>query len=267
MKKRLLFVLVLGFIAYGSTLAQTKTVTNADLEKYRQKRLQSEREYRENYEKLGFPSPEALDRERRQKQAENEETIMRRQQERLENETDFSARAYALRSEIASVEAQISYLNSLLPANQSPTGYFTGGVAPFGYARRGQSNSIWRGDATGRVFLGRNYNRYGRRGFGNVTAIPQLGNPYGYNNGGINLNVGIGFGRVRPRANLNHNAYPYARGRNQIYGYAPLVVEKYDYPQDDISAQLTALEQQRAGLYAEWQLLRENAKRAGVKID
>lgn len=63
MKKRLLFILCLIFIAVGFVSAQTarKTVTNADLEKFRQKRLANERSYRENYERLGFPSPEELE--------------------------------------------------------------------------------------------------------------------------------------------------------------------------------------------------------------
>ena len=68
MKKRLLFVLCSIFVAANLTAAQTKTVTNSDLEKYRQKRLQAERDYRENYAKLGFPSPEELERQIEQAQ-------------------------------------------------------------------------------------------------------------------------------------------------------------------------------------------------------
>ena len=49
-------------VVAASAFAQTKTVTNADLEKYRQARLAAEQELRENYEALGFPSPEELDR-------------------------------------------------------------------------------------------------------------------------------------------------------------------------------------------------------------
>ena len=63
MKKRLIFVLCSIFIAVGFVAAQTarRTVTNADLEKFRQKRLLAEKSYRENYERLGFPSPEELE--------------------------------------------------------------------------------------------------------------------------------------------------------------------------------------------------------------
>ena len=64
MKKKT--VLFLSFILSFSVLAfaQKKTVTNADLEKFRQQRLEAEKNYRENYERLGFPSPEALERKR-----------------------------------------------------------------------------------------------------------------------------------------------------------------------------------------------------------
>lgn len=54
---------MLAVLMTGTVLtvnAQTPTVTNADLEKYREKRLAAERELRENYEELGFPSPEEL---------------------------------------------------------------------------------------------------------------------------------------------------------------------------------------------------------------
>jgi hypothetical protein len=58
----------------------------------------------------------------------------------------------------------------------------------------------------------------------------------------------------------------YGRGyrRNkQFYGYyAPVVVDKYDYTQDELLVQLRSLAQARAGLYAEWKILREEANRA-----
>lgn len=50
----LLFICLL--VVVGT--AQTKTVTNDDLANYREKRLAAERELREDYVRLGFPSPE-----------------------------------------------------------------------------------------------------------------------------------------------------------------------------------------------------------------
>lgn len=277
MKKGLFFILFLNLSAISAAFAQTKTVTNADLEKFRQKRVQAEREYRENYEKLGFPSPEEMERSREQSRYEAEETIIRRKEQRMENETDFKARAANLRSEIVSIEAQINYVRSLFPINQSPTSYFTGGVAPFGYSRYGRASSVWRGDNTGRVFFGGgNFNNRAR--FGNVLPnAPQVRNFYranNYNRGvvirgrssrpignrpRVNIGIGGGFGAVNYGRHYN---YP------PNYGYyVPVVVDRSDYTQDEALNELQRLEQQLAGLYAEWNVLQEEAKKAGVKID
>jgi hypothetical protein len=53
--------------------AQIRSVTNSDIEKYRQDRLREEKEYRENYERLGMPSPEEIDRRVEESQAELEQ--------------------------------------------------------------------------------------------------------------------------------------------------------------------------------------------------
>lgn len=53
---------VLSFAAVG--FGQTRTVTNTTLEKYQQRRIAAERELRENYARLGFPSPEELEKQR-----------------------------------------------------------------------------------------------------------------------------------------------------------------------------------------------------------
>ncbi len=63
MKKAVLcFGLVISFAALG--IGQVRTVTNSTLNKFQQKRLDADRDYRDNYARLGFPSPEELDRQR-----------------------------------------------------------------------------------------------------------------------------------------------------------------------------------------------------------
>ena len=74
--KYLLFVVFIGSMA-AATAAQTRVLTNSDLEKYRLEREKSEREYRETYVKKGFPSPEELDKGRRQNEIENQEYLIR----------------------------------------------------------------------------------------------------------------------------------------------------------------------------------------------
>lgn len=70
MKKQILLSLSLVLMSAVFGFAQTtRTVTNADLEKFRQKREKNEAEYRATYKQRGMPSPEELaEREaRRQK--------------------------------------------------------------------------------------------------------------------------------------------------------------------------------------------------------
>ena len=54
------FVLVM-FASAALALGQRPTITNETLEKYRQQRLAAEKDLRENYERLGFPSPQELE--------------------------------------------------------------------------------------------------------------------------------------------------------------------------------------------------------------
>lgn len=121
-------VLLLSFMLSFSALAfgQTKTVTNADLEKFRQKRLQSEKNYRENYERLGFPSPEERERKRVADEQNLIEFSQQLEAQRLERE--------AIQSE---AENQALWLQSQLlqsrtnRSNYDSNGYFYGGYVPF----------------------------------------------------------------------------------------------------------------------------------------
>jgi len=86
MKQRSLFVVCVIFAIAGVGAAQTKSVTNADLDKYRQERLKAEQEYRENYARLGLPSPEKLARQRDENSVETEKLAAKLRTERLEKE-------------------------------------------------------------------------------------------------------------------------------------------------------------------------------------
>ncbi len=86
MKQRSLFIFCLIVGLAGFADSQTKAVTNSDLEKYRQERLKGEREYRENYARLGLPSPEELERRREQSRIEAAQLSAKLRAERLERE-------------------------------------------------------------------------------------------------------------------------------------------------------------------------------------
>lgn len=127
MKMRLLFILVLSFVAASSTFAQKRTVTNENLEKFRQKRLAAERDLRENYEKLGFPSPEELQRQIEQSRIERENLSARLRAENLERER------IDLERQIAENEARNNALQSPAqnyPVYQNDNSF---GSAPYGF--------------------------------------------------------------------------------------------------------------------------------------
>lgn len=85
--RRSLFLLLFGLaFAPFAVDAQTRTVTNADLEKFRAERLEAARQYRQNYERLGLPSPEELERRRVESAREREELSARLRAERLQRE-------------------------------------------------------------------------------------------------------------------------------------------------------------------------------------
>jgi hypothetical protein len=150
MKRNLLFfVILMTSSLVGSVAAQTKTVTNADLEKFRQQRLKAEKEYRENYDKWGMPSPEELEERRKQSAKELSETAARYRAERLEQERS--------EAEMQSFASEYNYLRSLsAPVSQyysQPNGYYypgvyysNGGNYRLSYGRRGYTQQYGPGN-------------------------------------------------------------------------------------------------------------------------
>ncbi len=83
--KILCFVCVI-FASGMTALAQTNVVTNLDLEKYRVEREKAKADYRENYARRGFPSPEELEKRNEHDRQVLSETAARLRAERLERE-------------------------------------------------------------------------------------------------------------------------------------------------------------------------------------
>lgn len=149
MKNRLWFILILVFATAFSAAAQNRTVTNADLEKFRQKRLATERDLRENYERLGFPSPEELERQIEQSRTERSELAARLRAETLEREQLNLERR---RAEIdAQIRSSQQYQTPNYQSNggdyfyNAPSGFysfpnFNYGFPNGGYYRGGQFN-------------------------------------------------------------------------------------------------------------------------------
>ena len=92
MKIRFLFLVFIILAGAMSAWAQSRTITNAGLESYRQQRLDNEKYYRENYERLGLPSPEEIDRRNEDSAKELAELSNKLRTEELERERIASQR-------------------------------------------------------------------------------------------------------------------------------------------------------------------------------
>lgn len=123
MKKRILLFTILIFSASVFTFAQTKTITNSDLEAFRQKRLAAEKDLRENYAKLGFPSPRELEKQIEQSRLEREELAAQLREERKRE----------LQNEIDALRSQNYFLGSQDKNYTRPERTYFYGVSPFFY--------------------------------------------------------------------------------------------------------------------------------------
>lgn len=116
-------VLSLTFVSAGQTTV--KSVTNADLEKYRQIRVNADREYRETYASKGLPSPEEIARRNDVKQKEMQELADKLRQEALERQrlaAEIEARRATAARNVTVVVTGSGYDGTVYSG-----GYLTGG--------------------------------------------------------------------------------------------------------------------------------------------
>ena len=119
MKLRWYLFLCIFALATSSAFSQgARTITNADLQKFREQRVQAQRDLRDNYEQLGFSSPEERARRDQEWRMESMQLSERFERERAQREAAQSAADLA--------EAQMRYLQSTPtnpPQNQQYTQY------------------------------------------------------------------------------------------------------------------------------------------------
>jgi hypothetical protein len=141
---------MLAVVSFG----QVRTVTNSTLEKFQQKRLAAERQYRENYERMGFPSPEELDRQRDADLTARIELADQLRMARLEKER--------IELERRSLDLEAARLDAELEADTIDNGFYGGYVVGYGF---GGSNFGGRGKF-------RRHSRFGRFSTGGYRATP-----------------------------------------------------------------------------------------------
>lgn len=230
--------------------ASRRELTKQDIDAARRARELSNQEYERRRLELGLPSLEESQRRTAEETRRLSEVARQSQMEEAQAEHYWRARATQLRTEIATLNAQINYVRARLaeiPESPAPGAYgFITGVAPF-YPRRHPFTRF--PDVTGNPGFMRG-NITGARVSGHITFG-------GGTRGLIQLN-----GRNAPRA--------FAR-RGQITPgiiapYVGLPYANYDYAgeRSSLISSLHELEAARAGSQARWRLLEEEARRAGA---
>jgi len=212
-----------------------KTVTNADLAAFRQRRIESERAYEQRRLQLGLPT---VAESRRRQAAEEDDYRAELRQRSFANKQEeqyWRTRARELRTEIAAVDYQLNYVRGRLnEVNQT---------------------AATRGSWTSTYPIWPYYDPYGngrRRGNRPPPVIfgPQY--PYGY-----------------------PNQYPYGYPNQYPYGYpqSPYGYPNGPYDEqreaaarerDDLTSRINDLMAKRASLAAEWQALEDEARDAHI---
>jgi hypothetical protein len=254
-------IVILSLASAFSAFAQTKTVTNADLEKFRQQRVESEKNLRAEYARKGFPSPEQIERQNEQRRARMEQYSDELREQRLQSENDILAQAKVLRTQITSIDAQINYLRrngggysnqGFIYSNQGLI--YSGGYAPYGY-RRNRSVLPQIQNLPPNMRTVQEY----------AAMYPSAQSIFNESIGNVRIggNVRLGSsGGVRIGGRVNYGTRRGYRG-----GYVAPVIIGGSYVQSEANQQLLYLEQTRAGLLAQWQIIEEQARRAGIRID
>lgn len=147
MRQRVLFVLCVMTALAGAAIAQGKVVTNADLEKYKEKRVEAEKDLKAYYAKIGLSEEDLAKREAAEARA-REELSARLRANRLERER--------LEIEAREREQSSMRLNVVVPqADLGYSGYFLYGNRFYPNARvwnRPFSGPRWRATPGGIVY-------------------------------------------------------------------------------------------------------------------
>ncbi|MEP6570494.1 MAG: hypothetical protein ABJC10_12035 [Acidobacteriota bacterium] len=229
--------------------AQRLTITNRDLAASMRRRRDSELAYERRRKELGLPS---VEESRRQADAESaliESELKQTVAAERESESYWRARASALRTEIAALDSQISYVRSQLDeplyAGSNDTFRNFGILAPI-------------------VSFGNG----GRRG----SFSPPVNHPSVFGaprSAQLSGRMNFGGGATRGRVFVNPAWFPRSHGFGvPVFGSSNVFVptlQPYVYDErNQLITQFNELAAARAGLNARWRELQDEARRAGA---
>lgn len=242
--------------AVHSTQARI-TITNANLERWRRARLESEKAYEQRRRALGLPSIEETRRRQDQEADETLEVIRPRIAVEEAREAYWRGRANELRGEVAAVEAQIYYLQSRLAEFSNSS---IASVGPF----IGWGNTRVFGPARG----ARGARGAGIGGYAASTTRPQMSGPLVFGQRGWGGQVLLNPARRTPFGYWDRFGGPVLVPFRSAYPFnsigRPLQSYENSYERATIVQQLDELLGARAGFLARWRLLEEEARRAGA---
>lgn len=255
----LLTIFALSITISAQQTTARKTVTNADLEKYRAERLKNDPDDERERKRLGLPSRVEQEQQRQQRAQEISELSARLRAREAQKQNFYQSQAAVLGAEIASVQAEINYVRARLNEIPAPQQYYAVGYLPYSY------NNF------GGVGIPRGYNKV--ESYGGVRANVTWGG-----NNRVTLGANAGSSVIRqngnwsvtanniqaPRTNLTFGGIPYQPG---ILTVPFTIPNAQNLTREELLSRLRILEQNRAGLLARWNILEDEAHRAGVRID
>ncbi len=230
----------------------TLTITNRNLDPFMRRRQESEAAYELKRKQLGLPTLAESRRRAATVPDLSGSELERKLNADRESEAYWRSRADALRSEIAALDAEMSYLRARieeLPQNSfSSYSFSTSTLVPlvsFGNAARAPF-SHRRGPRHNGVF-------------GPPRAVAPLSGRLRFGGGAVRGQVYLNRGDVTRRRPYGVYQYPFA---------TPLgfIGPSYDYSHERsaLITQFNELGAARAGLNARWRALEEDARRAGA---
>lgn len=248
-------------LSAGQSIAQraTKTITNRDLEASMRRRSESELAYERRRKELGLPS---VAESRKRAEAESASIAGELAETRAvqqDSESYWRARASALRTEIASVDAQLGYIRRQLeePAFPNTLGNTFGNFGSFGVINVAP-------------FIGFG-NVGGRSAFSRTVARPNI---FVAPRGGTQVGGRLSFGGpiTRGQVWINPLQFHRSRGINSSVFARPFSTTYVPTWQgygvlderSQLITQFNELSLARAGLSARWRELEEEARRAGA---
>jgi hypothetical protein len=223
-----------------------RTITNLDLQSSMKRRLDSETTYERRRKELGLPT---VEESRRQAAAEADAIGRELQETRIaerESESYWRERASALRTEVAVVDAELSYVRRQLdePFYAGVSTSFTnlggvplvsfGGISRGPFPQRGMRSQVFGAPRSSAQVIGR---------------IP------------------FGGGATRGQVLVNPGRFPRARPFGSQFA-APVAVfgtgYDFSYERSVLITRFNELSAARAGLNARWREFEDEARRAGA---